>query len=75
MTAVTVEAPEFMTEDLRIFEDGVGKFLEREVVPNNERYIAQHHVDRDLWTKAGAAGLLCASMPEEYGGAGGTFRA
>ena len=73
MTAVTVEAPEFMTEDLRIFEEGVGKFLEREVVPNNERYIAQHHVDRELWNKAGAAGFLCASMPEEYGGAGGTF--
>ncbi|MGD0141614.1 MAG: acyl-CoA dehydrogenase family protein [Rhizomicrobium sp.] len=73
MTAVTVETPDYMTEDLRIFEDGVGKFLEREVVPNNERYIAQHHVDRDLWNKAGAAGLLCASMPEEYGGSGGTF--
>jgi long-chain-acyl-CoA dehydrogenase len=29
--------------------------------------------DRDVWTKAGQAGLLCAAMPEEYGGAGGTF--
>src|ERR1700733_8730476 len=73
MTEVNVEAPGWMTEDLRIFEDGVGKFLEREVVPNSERYIAQHHVDRELWNKAGAAGLLCASTPEEFGGPGGTF--
>ena len=28
---------------------------------------------REVWTKAGAAEFLCASMPEEYGGAGGTF--
>jgi acyl-CoA dehydrogenase len=73
MTALNVEAPAYMTEDLRIFEDGVAKFLAREAVPNNERYIAQHGVDRSLWNKAGEAGLLCASMPEEYGGAGGTF--
>jgi len=68
-----VETPAYMTEDLRIFEDGVAKFLDREAVPNSDRYIAQHMVDRELWTKAGEAGLLCASIPEEYGGAGGTF--
>ena len=73
MTALAVKSPDYMTEDLRIFEDGVAKFLDREAVPNAERYIQQHQVDRALWTKAGEAGLLCASMPEEYGGAGGTF--
>lgn len=30
-------------------------------------------VDRDLWRKAGAAGLLCAQIPEEYGGGGGSY--
>jgi long-chain-acyl-CoA dehydrogenase len=73
MTALAVESPGYMTEDLRIFADGAEKFLEREAVPNSERYIAQHSVDRALWNKAGEAGLLCASMPEEYGGAGGSF--
>ena len=73
MTALAVEEAAYMTEDLRIFAEGVGKFLEREAVPNSERYIQQHQVDRALWNKAGEAGLLCASIPEEYGGAGGTF--
>ena len=73
MSAVNLEAPAYMTEDLRIFEDGVAKFLEREAVPNNERYIAQHGVDRTLWNRAGEAGLLCASTPEAYGGPGGSF--
>lgn len=73
MTALAVETPDYMTEDLRIFADGVAKFLEREAEPHAQRYIEQHHVDRALWTKAGEAGLLCASMPEAYGGAGGSF--
>lgn len=68
-----VEPPSYMTEDLRIFADGVAKFIEREVEPNVERYIDRHAVDRALWNKAGTAGLLCASIPEEYGGSGGSF--
>jgi len=73
MTTLAVPEPAYITEDLRIFADGVAKFIAREAEPNSERYIAQHAVDRSLWIKAGEAGLLCASMPEEYGGAGGSF--
>jgi alkylation response protein AidB-like acyl-CoA dehydrogenase len=48
-------------------------FFLAESVPHREKWEAQKHVDRDLWRKAGAIGLLCASIPEEYGGGGGTF--
>ncbi|EGD54423.1 acyl-CoA dehydrogenase family protein [Gordonia neofelifaecis] len=48
-------------------------FIAKEVTPHEERFAAQHQVDRDLWTKAGAAGLLCLDVPEEFGGSGGDF--
>ena len=73
MNPLAVENPSWMTEDVRLFEDGVAKFLEREAVPNAEKYYANHQVDRALWNKAGEAGLLCVSTPEDYGGAGGSF--
>jgi acyl-CoA dehydrogenase len=48
-------------------------FLEKEATPHIDRWAKQQQVDRDFWNKAGALGLLCASIPEEYGGGGGTF--
>ncbi len=52
------------------FRDSVRRFMEAEVVPNDERWNEQGYVDREVWKKAGANGFLCASMPEEYGGSG-----
>ena len=52
------------------FRETVRKFYAKEVVPNIEKYEQQQHVDRELWNKAGAMGLLCATMPEAYGGSG-----
>ena len=52
------------------FRDSARKFYEKEVVPNIAKYEQQQHVDRSLWRKAGALGLLCCTMPEQYGGCG-----
>ncbi|MCH7337356.1 acyl-CoA dehydrogenase family protein [Acinetobacter sp. NIPH 2699] len=57
-------------EEHEAFRETVRKFYEKEVIPNTEKYEQQQHVDRDLWNKAGALGLLCTTMPEEYGGSG-----
>ena len=65
--------PAWMTEDLVLLEDQSRRFIAAEFVPHLEKWHEDHFYPREVWTKAGAAGLLCASMPEEYGGAGGSF--
>ena len=61
----------WMTQDLDDFRDLARTFCEKEIKPNSERFIKNKQVDRELWTKAGALGLLCASVTEEYGGGRG----
>ena len=63
----------WMTEEMEQLADLARTFLAKELVPNQGRWAAQHCVDREFWRKAGDAGLLCISIPEQYGGGGGTF--
>ena len=63
----------FHSEDHHLFRDQVRKFFERELIPHLERWEAQGEIDRDFWRKAGDAGLLCATVPEAYGGLGLDF--
>jgi alkylation response protein AidB-like acyl-CoA dehydrogenase len=55
-------------EEHRQFAAAVDRFIAVEVAPHYERYEEQGYIDREVWLKAGAAGFLCSSMPEEYGG-------
>ncbi|RCS24696.1 acyl-CoA dehydrogenase [Phyllobacterium salinisoli] len=68
-----VPKPVWKTDDVVMLQDMAAKFLEAEVLPHYERFEKQQIFDRAVWRKAGENGLLCASMPEEYGGAGGTY--
>ncbi|MFN4338390.1 acyl-CoA dehydrogenase family protein [Parvibaculum sp.] len=63
----------WLNEELQILQGAVRKFYEKEFQPHVERWEEQGHVDRDAWLKAGEAGILCASIKEEYGGGGGNF--
>lgn len=63
----------WMNSDLDAFRDLAHTFCQKELAPNYERWAEAKEVDRELWNKAGEVGLLCLSMPEEYGGGGGTF--
>ena len=59
------------TEELTLLRDNARRFFQRECVPHEKRWTEQQHADREIWQKAGAAGLLCAGIPEAYGGGGG----
>lgn len=57
-------------EEHEIFRETVRRFVDREIVPFHAKWEEDGIVPRDLWLKAGAAGLLCCTVPEEYGGMG-----
>jgi acyl-CoA dehydrogenase len=62
-------------EELSQFADAVSSFLDDHVTPaETARWRAEGAVSTDLWRKAGSAGLLGVSIPEEYGGAGADLR-
>ncbi|WP_194814614.1 acyl-CoA dehydrogenase family protein [Nocardia sp. XZ_19_385] len=62
----------WVDDEVQALHDMATKFFEAELLPHEERFAAQKCVDREFWNKAGRLGLLCAAIPEEYGGGGGT---
>ena len=73
MTVLKTPKPDWMSEDVELLAEASGRLFESEYVPHYERWEEQGAFDRSAWTMAGEAGLLCAEIPEEYGGAGGSF--
>lgn len=61
-------------EEHEIFRQTARAFIEKEVVPHHAQWEKDGAVSREVWRKAGEAGLLCCNAPEAYGGAGADFR-
>ena len=67
---MTMLTRELFGPDHETFRDAARRFFEREIAPEHLKWQEQGIVPREVWKKAGAAGLLCTTMPDEYGGAG-----
>ena len=61
-------------EELNLFRDQVRKFYDKELTPNLDRWEREGIIDRPFWLACGEAGLLCPTVPAEYGGLGLDFR-
>jgi alkylation response protein AidB-like acyl-CoA dehydrogenase len=56
--------------DHQLFRDSARQFVETEIVPNVPKWEQEGKVDKEMFHKAGRAGLLGMAIPEEHGGGG-----
>ena len=67
---MTVMPRTLFSDEHQMFRDQVRRFAETEIAPHHDAWEKAGQVPRDVWRKAGELGMLCSSMPEEYGGGG-----
>ena len=61
------------SDEHEMYRDLVRKFIAAQITPHHGAWEQAGVVPRELWPKAGAAGLLCPNVPEAYGGPGANF--
>ncbi len=63
----------WIDEELKMLSEHMERLIKSEFLPLAEQWQRSRIIDRAAWRVAGSAGMLCASIPEDYGGGGGTL--
>ena len=64
------DALQYFGETQHLVRDSVGKFVAREISPHVETWEEAGEIPRELYRKAGAAGILGIGHPQRWGGSG-----
>lgn len=70
---VLLEREIYASEEHKMMQDMIRNFINNEILDHIEIWEKNGMVSREIWERAGALGLLCIDMPEEYGGSGLDF--
>ncbi|HEX8383153.1 MAG TPA: acyl-CoA dehydrogenase family protein [Sphingomonas sp.] len=60
-------------DDHEAFRQTVRSFLQKEAVPKVDEWEKNRLVPKEFWRAAGEIGMLCPTVPEQYGGLGLDF--
>lgn len=74
MLEVTRHDSDLFDDELREVRAETRRFVEERIAPFHEEWERSGQVPRSIWTEAGKLGMLCPTVPEEYGGLGVDFR-
>ena len=70
---VLLEREIYASEEHKMMQKMIQDFINNEIIDHIDDWEKNGMVSRDIWERAGALGLLCIDMPEEYGGIGLDF--
>ena len=58
----------YFNEEHELFRQGLKDFLNKEVVPNIEKWEEEQRIPKEIFKKFGDMGYLGLNYPEKYGG-------